>query len=63
MLGTASRFISNTGRKLYGDGMWRNLYLARIETVDGAPYREQNLGLFGLVYQTFTLLVKLGLLR
>jgi hypothetical protein len=49
--------------RLYGDGMWRNLYLARIETVDGAPYREQNLGLFGLVYQTFTLLVKLGLLR
>ena len=61
-------FINSTTQqklsyKLYTDGMWHDMYFARIEAVDGLPYREQNLGLFGLVYQAFTLLVKQGLLR
>lgn len=49
--------------RMYATGNWRNVYRARIDLVDGVPYREQNLDLFGLVYQTFVLLRQQGILR
>jgi hypothetical protein len=49
--------------RLLAFGDWRNLYTARIDLVDGDSYQDQNLDLFGLVYQTFVLLVKQGVLR
>ena len=47
---------------LYLDQSMQSMYIARIKQVNGEPYNDQKLDLFGLVYQTFTLLRAEGIL-
>ncbi|WP_139921380.1 P-loop NTPase fold protein [Hymenobacter sp. DG01] len=58
---------TSTGQKLtyrlFALGVWESTYAARIDLVDDEPFREQNLDLFNLIYQMFTLLQKKGVLR
>lgn len=49
--------------RLYSPSNWQGMYVGRVDLVDGAPYREQNLDFFGLVNQAFAVLVKQGILR
>lgn len=48
---------------LYLDQNTQSIYMARIKQVNGEPYHDQKLDLFGLVYQTFTMLRAEGILR